>query len=418
MNSVRLDSGFLPAARAGAMSLKLLLCLWSISPTLFLSACHSKPVITADQPIPVLVRTPNQVQQPVSVAVSGAVEANATAMTAFEVNGRVEKVYVEEGQHVVKGQVLAELDSTDYKHGYKAALGAADAAQADERKAKNGLRPEELAQARIAFERTQDEYLRMKFLFDRKSLDANDFHKFEAAWQAAKENYQMAQEGARAEDREAAEAQAYAAVAQMQDAKTRLAKCRLVAPISGFIGMKHINAGDFAAAGVPVFSVLDLEVIKVRVAVPESELGDVHVGSKATLTIPALAGHKFEGGVETLGVTADPLSRTYTAKIAVPNSRHLLRDAMVGEARIFGTEQVHVLTVPGDAVVRDGHGVANVYVYDIARHIAFSRRVELDGFQGTEVIIKSGLKPQDQVVVAGQQNLFEGAPVSLVGGAE
>jgi len=383
-----------------------------------LSSCHSKPSVVADQPVPIKVRVPDQLQQLVSVSASGSVEANATAMTAFEVSGRVKRVYVEEGQHVVKGQILAELDATDYRHGYEAALGVADAARATQSKAQNGLRPEELEQARIALERAQDEYQRMKFLYDRKSLDANDFHKFEAAYQSSKQNYEMARKGTRSEDKAAAAAQTRTSIAQMQDAKSHLAKCRLVAPISGFIGIKHVNAGDYVAAGTPVFSVLDLDVAKVRVAIPEAEIGKIHVGSSATVTIPSLPGSGFQGTVDALGMTADPLSRTYTAKIAVVNRDHLLRDGMVSQARIFGSQQVHVLTVPGSAVVRDAHGVANVYVYNSSRRMAFARRVETDEFMGNEIAIKNGLAANDQVVIAGQQNLREGSVAQLVGGAQ
>jgi RND family efflux transporter MFP subunit len=401
--------------RAGG---KFVLCILSVMPSLTLSSCHSKPPVVADQPVPVRVRVPRLVQRPVSVAVSGSVEASVTAMTAFEVSGRVSRVYVEEGQHVARGQVLAELDPTDYRHGYEAALGVADAARASEHKAQNGLRPEELEQARIAFERAQDEYQRMKFLFDRKSLDANDFHKFEASYLAAKQNYEMARQGTRKEDKAAARAQTRSSIAQMQDAKSHLGKCRLVAPISGFIGMKHVNVGDFVTAGTPVFSVLDLDVAKVRVAIPEDEIGKINVGSSATVTISSLAGRSFQGTVDALGMAADPLSRTYTAKIAIVNRDHQLRDGMVSQARIYGSRQVHVLTIPGNAVVRDARGVANVYIYNSSRRMVFARRVETDEFMGNEIVIKSGLTANDEVVIAGQQNLREGSPALLVGGAQ
>lgn len=397
---------------------KFVLCVLSVTPPLTLSSCHSKPSVAADQPVPIKVRVPNQVQQLVYVSASGSVEANATAMTAFEVSGRVKRVYVEEGQQVVKGQVLAELNATDYRHGYEAALGVADAARATQSKAQNGLRPEESEQVRIALERAQDEYRRMKFLYDRKSLDANDFRQFEAAYQTAKQNYEMARKGTRTEDRAVAEAQTRTSIAQMQDAKSHLDKCRLVAPISGFIGMKHVNVGDFVAAGTPVLSVLDLDVAKVRVAVPEAEIGKIHAGSSVTVTIPSLTGSSFQGTVDALGMTADPLSRTYTVKIAVANRDHLLRDGMVSQARIFGSERVHVLTVPGSAVVRDAHGVANVYVYSSSRRMVFARRVETDEFMENEIVIKSGLAVSDQVAIAGQQNLREGSFAQLVGGAQ
>jgi len=397
---------------------KALLCVLSVVPTLTLSSCDSKPSLAADQPVPVKVRQPNQVQQLVSVSASGAVEGNVTAMAAFEVNGRVKKIYVDEGRAVVKGQMLAELDPAEYQHGYDAAAGQADVARSTEQKAKSGLRPEELEQSHIAFQRAQDEYQRMKFLFERKSLNANDFHKFEAAYLEARQSYEMARQGSRAEDKSAAEAQTRTAVAQMQDARRHLAKCRLLAPISGFIGMKHINVGDVVSAANPVFSVLDLDPVKIRVAIPEAEVGKIHVGTAAAVTIPSLAGQTYKGTLEALGVSADPISRTYTAKIAVANPEHQLRDGMVSQARIYGQEQVHVLTVPGNAIVRDARGVANVYVYYPARHMVFARRIETGDFWGSEVVIKSGLVPSDQVVIVGQQNLREGSAVLLAGGAQ
>ena len=400
--------------RAGAKSV---LCTLCILPTLTLSSCKAKSTVLADQPVSIGVRLPNPVEQPVSVLAGGAVEGNVTAMAAFEVAGRVRKVYVEEGQPVKKGQVLAELDPVDYQFAYESAAGQADAARATEQKARSGLRPEELEQARIAFERAQDEYTRMKFLYERKSLSENDFRKFEAAYQAAKQNYEMARQGSRGEDKSAAEAQSRTVVAQMRDARHHLVNCRLVSPITGMIGIKHVNVGAVVAAGTPVFSVIDLDPVKIRVAIPEAEIGKIQAGASASVTIPSLAGKSYKGTVDALGISADPVSRTYTAKIAVSNHDHQLREGMVSQARIYGNQQMHALTIPADAVVRDARGVANVYVYDPTRHRAFARRVELGDFLGSEVAIKSGIKADDQVVSVGQFNLREGSPVVLTGGA-
>jgi multidrug efflux pump subunit AcrA (membrane-fusion protein) len=67
--------------------------------------------------------------------------------------------------------------------------------------------------------------------------------------------------------------------------------------------------------------------------------------------------------------------------------------------------------------VRDAHGVSIVYIYDASRRLVIARRVETDSFLGNDVVVKSGLTAQDKVVIAGQQNLFEGAPAMLTGGA-
>jgi RND family efflux transporter MFP subunit len=361
---------------------------------------------------------PNRVQQPVSVAASGAVEANVTAQSAFQIAGRVAKVFVEEGQPVTKGQVLAELDDTDYRNAYDAAQAQADAAQATDHKAQTGPRAQELEQARIDYERWLDEYTRMKYLYDHKSLPANDFKKIEAGYQAAQQRYNMAQQGTRVEEKQSASAQFRAASAQMHEAHKRLGDTRLIAPISGFVGMRRIDVGDTVAAGMPVLSVLDLNPVKVRVGIPEAEIGKVRGAARATVTIPSLDNQPFEGKVEAVGVAADPASRTYTVKIAVPNPAHLLRAGMVSEARIFGSAMVNTITVPGSAIVRDAKGVTSVYLYYPGQQRVYARRVEVGQLLRNEVEIRSGLSGNEQVVIAGQQNVREGSPVRIAGGGQ
>jgi multidrug efflux pump subunit AcrA (membrane-fusion protein) len=390
------------------------MCLLSLLP---LAGCGPKKPVAADQPVPVRVRVPNRIQQPDSVAASGAVEANVTAQSAFQIAGRVARVFVEEGQAVSKGQVLAELDATDYRNAYDAAQGQADAAQAVNRKAQEGLRAQELEQARIDFDRWQDEYKRMKFLYDHKSLPANDFKKIEAGYQAAQQRYDMAQQGTRVEDKQAASGQSRAAAAQMHEAQKHLGDTKLRAPITGFVGMRRIDVGDTVAAGMPVISVLDLNPAKVRVAIPEAEIGKVREGARATVSIPSLDGKQFDGKVETVGMAADPASRSYAVKIAVPNPAHQLRAGMVSQAKVLGSSMVNTITVPGDAIVHDPQGVAHVYVYSPAQQRVYARRVEVGGPLGNEVEIRSGLNNDEQVVIAGQQNVREGSPVHIVGGS-
>ena len=395
--------------RAGVSAM----CLFALLP---LAGCKPKTPVAADQPVAVRLRAPNRVQQPVTVAASGAVEANVTAQGAFQIAGRVARVLVDEGQPVAKGQVLAELDATDYRNAYDAAKGQADAARAVSSKAQEGPRSQELEQARIDYDRWLDEYKRMKYLYDHQSLPANDFKKIEAGYQAAQQRYDMARQGTRVQDKDAAKGQSHAAAAGMHEAQKRLADCQLRAPIAGFVGMKRIDVGDTIAAGAPVIGVLDLNPVKVRVAIPESEIGKVQQGARATGSIPSLDGRPFEGKVEAVGVAADPASRTYTVKIAVPNPQHILRAGMVAEARIYGTAIVNALTVPGDAVVRDTHGVTNVYVYEPSRQRVYARRVEAGAPINNEIEIRSGLTGSEQVVVAGQQNVHEGSPAKVIGG--
>jgi multidrug efflux pump subunit AcrA (membrane-fusion protein) len=384
---------------------------------LLLTGCSQKTVVAADQPVPVRLQLPHHIQQPVSVAVSGSVEANVTALTAFQVGGRVSHVYVQEGQRVTKGQILADLDATDYLNAYNAASGEADAAGAVNAKAKAGLRQQELEQARIDFERTQDEYQRLKYLYDHQSLPANDYHKIEAAFLASQQRYDMARSGTRVEDKQAASAQYVAASAQTREAKKRLADCQLRAPISGFIGMRQIDVGVTVAAGVPVISVVDLDPVKVRVGIPEAEVGKVRVGNHALVSVPSLDGQHFDGRIEAIAAASDPASRTYVSKIVVANPKRALLAGMVSDARLIGDSQLNAIAIPGSAIVHDQRGVTQVYVLAPDQKRVRALRVEVGAMIGNEVEIRSGLKGNEQVVVDGQQNVREGSLVSIEGGS-
>ena len=198
---------------------------------------------------------------------------------------------MEEGQAVSKGQVLAELDATDYRNAYDAAQAQADAAQASGQKAQDGLRSQELEQARIDFDRWQDEYTRMKFLYDHKSLAANDFKKIEAGYQAAQQRYDMARQGTREEDKEPP-------AGSFAPPRRRCTRRRSGWRTRGCGRRSRASSGcggstweTRLAPGFLSSRVLDLDPVKVRVAIPEAEIGKVQEGARATVTIPSLDGN-------------------------------------------------------------------------------------------------------------------------------
>src|ERR1700736_1844647 len=342
--------------------------------------------------VPIQVRNPAMVERQDSVTASGSVEGSETTDVAFQVSGKVARVLVEEGQHVSRGQLLAELEPTDYRNALDAANAQRQMAEALAQKADAGLRKQEVEEARIDLNRWEDEYKRMRFLVERKSLASNDFQKIEAAYNTARERYQMAVEGTRLEDRHAAIAQALAAKAQASEESKRLGDTRLLAPITGNISMRRIDPGQTVAAGAAVFSIVNLNPAKVRVGVPEAEIGKVARGARAEVSLPSLGGRCFEGKVEIIGVSAEAASRTYTVKIVVPNPGPVLLAGMVAEARILGPAKARVLTLPAEAIVHDPQGAPNVYVYNSDRRRVYAHKVDVGPPIGVEVEIHSGLQ--------------------------
>ena len=147
-------------------------------------------------------------------------------------------------------------------------------------KAMNSFRPELLEQARIAYERAEDEYRRMKMMYESNSLAPNDFQKFKAAYETAKQGYEQAKAGGQREDKQLSRAAYDQANAQLQLAAKALSDATLVAPIDGYVDMRAIEPGETASPGRPVFRIVRLNPVEVNVGVPETDLHLVRVGQR------------------------------------------------------------------------------------------------------------------------------------------
>ena len=326
--------------------------------------------------VPVTVGRIQSVQERETISVSGTVSTpNSPAQVSFLVSGKVVFVGPREGEYVKKGQVLASIESTDYQLPLAAAKAQAD-------------------QARIGYERAEDEFRRMKMLYYSKSLAPNDFQKYKAAYDSARQQYEQT-------------------VASEKLSRKHLTDGTLRAPTSGFIAKRSVEPGDTASPGRPVFEIVQMDPLEVNVGVPETDIHLVRIGQKADITVPALPGKTFQGTVRVINVSADPSTRTYMTRISVANREHELRVGMIAEATIRGDRTITMATLPGDAVVRDPQGATQVYVYYPAQKSVYTKRVEIGAAVNRNVEIKSGLSGNELVVLAGQTKLRNGLVVSV-----
>lgn len=363
--------------------------------------------------VPVTVGRVQHVQERETISVSGTVSTpNSPANVSFLVSGKVVFVGPREGEYVKKGQVLASIDPTDFNLSVKGAAAQAATAQAALEKAMNSARPELLEQARIGLERAEDEYRRMKMLYDSKSLAPNDFQKYKAAYEHARQDYEQAKAGGQKEDKALSKASYNQAAAHLEVAKKALSDATLCAPTSGYIAKRSIEIGDTATPGRPVFEIVQMDPVEVNVGVPETDVRLVKTGQKADITIPALPGKSFQGTVRVINVSADPNTRTYMTRISVANREHELRVGMVAETTIRGDRTVAMVTLPGDAVVRDPQGATQVYVYYPDQKRVYAKRVEIGAAVNRNVEIKSGLSGNELIVLAGQTKLKNGQAVA------
>ena len=335
-----------------------------------LSSCQSgskadAPETAAPAPVTVLTQPVQSLTQRRAVSVSGALEADKTVDVGFQIGGRVSRVNVEEGGRVRQGQVLASLDPGSYQF----ALNAANA----------------------TLVRAQDEYGRLKLMYDRGSLTPSDL--------------------------EAARTAVAQARAQQQQADKNVRDAQVIAPISGRVARRGTDPGEMVGPGTPLFTIVSDGRIVVRAAVPEAEVGTLRPGLTAQVSVPALDS-AFTGRIESVGAVADPASRTYAVKITLPNAQGRLRPGMIAEVSIGTARQELMLSVPGEAVVRDPDELTYVFVADAQRRQAFRRRVQVGGVTDQGVQITSGLRAGELVVVGGQQRLRDGAAITLNSAAQ
>jgi len=159
---------------------------------------------------------------------------------------------------------------------------------------------------------------------------------------------------------------------------------------------------------------VQLDPVEISVGVPETDIHLVRTGQTAAVQVPALPGATFQGVVRVINVAADPSTRTYMVRIAVPNPKHALRLGMIAEARIRGDRQLDLLTLPGDAIVRDPQGASTVFVYFPEQGRVYSRRVDVGTVYGAGVEIRSGLSGAELLVLGGQSKLRDGSAVTVV----
>jgi RND family efflux transporter MFP subunit len=383
---------------------------------LFLGGCGRQSA-SADRaqadPITVRIATPKRVRVPAEVVVSGTVETpSAPTSVGFLVSGKVIRVGPREGDFVKAGELLAVIDPTDYQFAVEEAVAQSALARAQNEKASVSARPEVVEQARANLSEAEDEFRRMKTLYEKKSLTPNDFKKYETAFTNAQQQYGQAKEGAQQEDKAAAKAALEQAEAAERIARKRLSDSTLVAPISGFVSKRNIEVGAMASLGTTVFTIVELDPVEIQVGVPETDVRLVHRGQQAIVTASARPGISFSGKVQLVNVSAEPQTRTYMVRITVPNPKAGLLVGMIAEARILGNETRDVLTLPGQALLRDPQGAPQVFVYFPNEKRVYARRVTVGGIMDRDVQIIDGVKDSDSVVVAGQQFVREGSVVS------
>jgi RND family efflux transporter MFP subunit len=280
------------------------------------------------------------------------VEAEVTNNIAPSSPVRIEKIFVEVGDRVSKGQRLVQMDAAN------------------------------LRQLKLQMENERKEFERADELYKIGGISKSE-------WDATKMALDVRET-------------AY---------KNLLENTTLVSPINGVVTARNYDSGDMYSGGNPVLVVEQITPVKLLINVSETYFTKVKKGAPVDITLDVYGDEKFTGKVSIIYPTVDQTTRTFPVEIKLTNNDQRVRPGMFARVTMnFGTEDNVV--VPDLAIVKQsGSGDRYVYVYDNGK-VSYNK-VELGRRMGSEYELKSGVPNSCQVVIAGQSKLVNGAEVDV-----
>lgn len=329
---------------------------------LVVSCGRTSPVVTTpEKAIAVRTTKVSAGEKSYLLRYSGTIEASQTIPLTFQSTGTIQKIYVEVGDVVQKGQLLASVDNTDMQNIYNASL--------------------------AKYEQAKDAYNRLKSVHDQGSLP-------EIKWIEMETNLQQAK-------------------STLEISKNNLGKCDMRAPVYGIVGRRDIEPGQSAlGSSLSPIELVRIESVYVKIAVPENEISKINKGQKATFSVSALDGKKFEGTVTNVSPVADAISRTYTVKITVNNPEYELKPGMVCDAALLLEKESAAWIVPYKAVSKDSGGKAFVYVItEDGRHVR-KQNIEVGSYHESGIEVLGGLSLNQDIVVEGKEKLSDNSLIS------
>jgi RND family efflux transporter MFP subunit len=290
----------------------------------------------------------------------GTIVAHNDVAVVSETSGRIVKVDAEVGDYKKAGSVLVEVDSELREAAYKA--------------------------AEVSYEKAKKDLERYEALFKEGSISDSQMEQARWSYQTAESQYIVARR-------------------QLDDTK-------ITTPISGIVTARYVNVGAMVM-GAPqatlVANVVDISRLKVKVNVAEKDVFRLKVGEKVEVATDVFPNEVFAGSIFSISSKGDE-SHTFPVEVVLNNPNQRLKAGMFGRVRFTPQSSGSLIVIPRESIVGS---VKNAAVYVINNNAAKLRSVVVGKEIGTDIEILSGLQEGEQVVVNGQNNLSDNAPVII-----
>lgn len=310
------------------------------------------------QPLAVTTASVKQIQKPNTLQLTGTVEGLTSAIISSRFAGKVDQVFVEDGQAVQKGATLLTLDTVELANAVRIA--------------QNNIR-----QTEANFNTAQADYQRYDNLFAKNAVTKQQLESAQARMITSRTEVDNA-------------------YANLNNAQKQIADGSILSPVSGVVANKAANIGQVVSPGVTLLTVEQIDQIYVVVNVEQKDIAAAKLGAAVAVAVDAYPGQAFKGTVAVINPVAGSESRMFRVKIKVDNPEQLLKPGMFAQATLTSGEPKTVLAIPRTAMMTQ-KGL--YYVYVAANGHAQKMLVETGDLIGDLIEVKKGLQPGMAVVI-------------------
>jgi RND family efflux transporter MFP subunit len=361
------------------------------------------------QPIAVNVANAEIRTMEKAISVTGSLIADETVTISPEVAGRVTQIFTDFGRTVRKGEVVAQIDRTEFQIQLDRTRAAFNQSLA-----RIGLKPGQentpptstatMRQAQAQLEDARSKFESASRLVKTGDISQERFNEIEKSYRAREAAFD-----ATGDELRTLWMNMEALKAEVRMAEKRLNDTVIRAPFDGAIMQKHVSPGQYVRDNVPLLTIVKVHPLRLRVEVPESATWNVKIGTPLSFTTDAAPGVTFQATVREMNPSLDAKSRSLTAEARLANSDPRLRPGMFVQVNLVTDRASQAVMVPKDAIysiagltklfaIRDGKAVE--YRINPGR--------ELDGWVEVPA---ADIQPGDQVAVSNVPMLVNNAEV-------
>lgn len=342
-----------------------------------------------------------------------------------KVSAPVKKFYVNRGDHVKEGQLLAVLENRDLSAAAAESKGLYEQAAANYRATSAVSLPVQITTAQANLQAAKEALDAAKKLLDSReqlfkenALARRQVDEAQVAYAQAKGQYDTAQEqlrtlqsAGREEQIKAAKAQAEAAEAHYNGAEAQFGYSEIRSPITGVITDRPVWEGEMASAGTPLLTIMDVSRVVARANIPLEQAAALRVGDDATIT-PADGSGDVPGKVIVVSPAVDANTTTVQVWAQAVNPGERLRPGASVRVSMVAAKMSNAIVVPPTALLPTAEGETIVLVVG-SDSLAHEKKVEIGIREPDKVQILSGVSTGEQVITVGGLGLADKAKVTI-----